>query len=394
MSSIEERKRPDLSALRIHRDEEPESRFNPLAILKWLVVAAVLSTVVYFVYQRFIAPRSYPEVSMMTVKASVNQKSQASLTATGYLVAEKQATVTAKVGGRVSSLHFDVGSQVRAGQLLANLESTELEPQVAEAQASYTEATREYNRQRAMFREGIVSRALLDSAESQRTLAAARLQRVKVGLRDAVIRAPFSGTIIAKNAELGEMVSPISMSSAPGGGATGSIATLADLNTLEVEADVNESNLSQLRVGQPAEITVDAFPGKKWRGRLRQIVPTANRAKGVVQVKVRIDEKAAGLLPEMSASVSFLQSERTSDELNEQPKLWITPSAIAMQNDRPHVVRINAAKRVELVAVTLGESREGRMLVTGGLRDGEKIVAADAGKLKPGQRVRIAGEEE
>src|SRR5437867_1434450 len=154
------------------------------------------------------------------------------------------------------------------------------------------------------------TRSQLDGAEAQLKGARARVEQIRINMQDMVVRAPFDGTIATKNTEVGEVISSVMMGQVGGTLPAGAICTLVDLKTLEVVADVNEGSISQVHEGQPAEVTVDAFPGQKWRGVLRQIIPTADRAKAIVQVKVKIINPDERLLPEMSASASFLQSER------------------------------------------------------------------------------------
>jgi RND family efflux transporter MFP subunit len=234
----------------------------------------------------------------------------------------------------------------------------------------------------------VASRALLDSAESQMNVMRSRLERLRVNLGDMSVRAPFDGTITNRGVELGEVVSPTYLGTQPGSSSTGAIATLADLSTLELEADVNEGNVGRLKVGQPAEVTVDAFPGKKFAARLRRIIPTANRAKGVVQVRVEILDHEPNLLPEMSAGVSFLERERSAAERNEQPKLWVASTAIARDAAGSYVAAISKEGRVDIRRVTTGESKDGRTEIVGGLRAGERIIVRGVDQLKAGQRVR------
>lgn len=383
--------RPDLSALRIQRDEEPEESSLKRNLIR-LVILAVVAGVVWLIYAGFVAPRRRPVVETMTVRPTVMQTVQPTLSATGYLVAHRQATITPKVSGRITQLHFDVGDVVAAGEVLAVLESAELRTQLDEANAGLSEATREYRRQRALFDQGVTSRALLDSAEAQMQAASARVRRVRVNLRDTVVRAPFAGTITAKSVEIGENVASVAfMQNSNASADGGSIATLADLSTLELEADVNESNVGQLRPGQPAEITVDAFPQRRWRGRLRQIVPRADRAKGVVKVKVAIIDPKEGLLPDMSASVSFLETERTASDRAETAKLWIPASAVLVEGGRSFVVRLDEkVMQVERVPVSVGAVREGRAEITSGLAEGDRIVTNDPAKFADGITVRTA----
>ncbi len=200
-----------------------------------------------------------------------------------------------------------------------------------------------------------------------------------------VIRAPFDGTIATKNTEVGEVISSATLGQVAGTLPTGAICTIVDLKTLKVVADVNEGSIGQLHEGQDAEVSVDAFPGKKWKGLLTQIIPTADRAKAVVQVKVAILNPTERLLPEMSASVSFLQAARSDAELREAPKIWLPPTAIAAG----HVATVGSDNRLVLKPVTTGAVREGRIEVTSGLREGERVVSDKSDELKNGQLVRL-----
>lgn len=393
MTAETDRSKPDLKALRIDRDDDEHRRFPIARAATWIIVLAVLGVAGWFAYARFMAPRFYPEVEALTVRRSVQTTNLPTLSATGYLVADRRAEITPKISGRVIQLRFDVGDEVKRGQVLAVLESAQVEAQLREAQAAYADALREYNRQQALWKEEVTSRALLDAASAQLEVARARVDQVRVNVVDSTIAAPFDGTIIAKNTELGEVVSPMTVNVSSGtssGG--GSIASLADLRTIEVEADVNESNVGQLREGQPAEIAVDAFPGRKFRGRLRQVVPTADRAKGVVKVKVAFTDASARLLPDMSATVSFLQTERTAAELAEKPAIWIPESALIRQGTFTQVALITAEKTVELKGVQAGRAKDGRVEIVSGLDEGQTIVLRDAGALEDGQKIRTAEE--
>ncbi|HXI12062.1 MAG TPA: efflux RND transporter periplasmic adaptor subunit [Thermoanaerobaculia bacterium] len=383
----------DLASLRIDRNlkNDDYQTANWKRLLLWAVALVVVAAIAFGGYRKVIVPRRAPAVETMTVRASIMSVNAPTLAATGYLVAERQSSISPKVSGKIIKLNFDTGSKVRAGDVLAVLDSDQTRAQVAEARAAYDEAAREYGRQRSLWRAGIVAKSLFDSAGSQMQVARARLDQATLVLKDAAITAPFDGTITSKNVEIGEVISPLSMGSVPGsttGG--GSIGMLTDLRTLELEADINESNLGQLREGQPAEVTVDAFPGQKWKGRLRQIVPTADRAKGVVKVKITIENPSARLLPEMSAGVSFLQQERTNAELQERPKLWIPTTAVIASESGSRVAVVDGESRVDLREVTLGATRENRVEVMSGLRDGDKIVTSNVSGLEDGQPVKLA----
>jgi RND family efflux transporter MFP subunit len=306
------------------------------------------------------------------------------LTATGYLVADRQSKITPKISGKVVKLNFDVGDKVRKGEVLAVLESTTMQAQLDEASAAFDSAQREYNRQAALWKQGVTSRALLDNAEAQLKAARARVEQVRINMTDMTVRAPFDGTIATKNTEVGEVISSVTLGQVSGTLPAGAICTIVDLNTLQVVADVNEGSISQLHEGQPAEVTVDAFPGRKWRGILRQIIPTADRAKAIVQVKVKIMNPDERLLPEMSASASFLQNERSEAELREPARIWLPSGAIV----DGRVAVVDANHRIAWRRVSTGLVRENRVEIKEGLRSNERVVTENSERLKERELVR------
>lgn len=377
--------RPDLTALRIEREPEQEHRRPPIArFVGWFVALIVLAIVGVAVYRQWIAPSRAPLVDTIVVKLTINVTNPPLLSATGYLVADRQSKITPKISGKVVQLNFDVGDKVTKGQVLAVLESTTMEAQFAEADAALGQAQLEYNRQLALWKQGVTSRALLDNAEAQLKAARARVDQIRINMTDMTVRAPFDGTIATKNTEVGEVISSVTLGQVSGTLPAGAICTIVDLSTLEVVADVNEGSIGQLHEGQPAEVTVDAFPNRKWRGLLRQIIPTADRAKAIVQVKVKIINPDARLLPEMSATASFLQTERSESELREPPRIWLPSSALS--DGRVAVVAAN--KRIAFQRVTTGAVRDVRVEITSGLRAGDRVVAENPDGLKDGQLVR------
>jgi len=389
MTSTSEEQRPDLASLRIQRERDDEpARLPVVTILVWTIAIAAVVAIGYLVYARFVVPRRAPVVETIVVKPTVNVANPPLLSATGYLVASRTAKITPKISGKVVKLNIDTGMNVHKGDVIAVLESTNLKAQLDEAQASFNEAEREYARQSAMYRQGVTSKALLDNAEATLKAARARVDQVQINMGDMVIRAPFDGTIAAKSTEVGEVISSVMMGQVAGTLPAGAICTIVDLHTIEVEADVNESNIAQIREGQPAEVAVDAYPGKKWKGVLRQIIPTADRAKATVKVKVAILDADARLLPEMAASVSFLQTARTNAELQEQPKIWLAPASIADGK----VAVLDATKHVHWKTVTTGAVRDGRIEVTSGVKEGDRVISEHAEGLKEGQLVRMNDE--
>ena len=385
MSVTEDRPRPDLSALRIHREDDDAQRVSWGKILGWIIVVGIVIGAASALYKVWIVPRRAPVVDTLVVKPTINVTNPPLLTATGYLVADRQSKITPKISGKVVRLNFTVGDKVSAGQVLAVLESTNMQAQLDEANAALEEADRDWNRQAAMWKDGVTTRAQLDTAESQRKGARARVEQIKINMQDMVVRAPFAGTIATKNTEVGEVISSVMMGQVGGTLPAGAICTLVDLNTLEVVADVNESSIGQLHEGQAAEVSVDAFPNKKWKGVLRQIIPTADRAKATVQVKVKIVDPGDRLLPEMSSSVSFLQSERTDAEMHEPAKIWLPASAVA----GGHVAVVGADKHVALRRVTTGAVVEKRIEITGGVNPGDRVVTSGVDGLENGQLVKF-----
>jgi RND family efflux transporter MFP subunit len=387
MSLPEERPRPDLAALRINRDDEPDvhSSFPIMKVVVWVVVLALAGVLGWTGYQRWIVPGNAPLVETTVVKPTVNVANPPLLSATGYLVANKQSKITPKISGKVVRLAIDTGMKVHKGDVLAVLESTNVQAQLDEANANLGNTQREYDRQRALWREGVTTKALLDNAEAQFKAAKARVEQIQINMQDMVVRAPFDGTIAAKNTEVGEVISSVMMGQVAGTLPAGAICTLVDLNTLEAVVDVNESNIATVREGQPAEVSVDAFPGQKWRGVLRQIIPTADRAKAIVQVKVKILDPGDRLLPEMSATVSFLNTARSDQELGEKAKIWLPASAIVDGK----VAIVDEKKQIAFRAVTTGDSRDGRIEIKSGLKDGDRVVTEKVEELKQGQLVRL-----
>jgi HlyD family secretion protein len=385
MSVTDDRQRPDLSALQIHREDDDARGLAWGTIAGWIVTLAVVVGALLAIYKEWIVPRRAPVVDTLVVKPTVNVTNPPLLTATGYLVADRQSKITPKISGKVIRLNFDVGDKVIGGQVLAVLESTNLQAQLDEANAALQQADREWKRQSALWKDGVTTRSLLDGAEAQLKGAQARVDQIRINMQDMVVRAPFDGTIATKNTEVGEVISSVMMGQVGGTLPAGAICTLVDLKTLEVVADVNESSIGQVHEGQAAEVSVDAFPNQKWKGVLRQIIPTADRAKATVQVKVKIVDPGDRLLPEMSSSVSFLQSERTDAEMHEPPRIWLPASAVSGNN----VAIVGADKRVILRRVTTGAVREKRIEITSGIKEGDRVVTTGVDTLDNGQLVRF-----
>jgi len=377
----------DLSALRINR--EPERRGGPRG---WLLLGAA-AVVAAGIAAYFLAGRSLRPKAVEVVTASVVTEGQATtvLTATGYVEAERKADLSPKITSRITELKVTEGSRVREGEVLARLDSTDLDAQLAEARANWTNAQAELKRQQAIFDQGLSTRSALDAAVASEAATRARVRYVEALLDYTVIRAPFTGVITAKRAFVGEAVSPFG-SSPSGGGSGGAIVTIVEFSSLYVGADVNEANLSKLAKSQPAEITLDAVPDKTYHGRLRQIVPAADRQKGTVRVKVAFLDPDDRVLPDLSARVNFT-TEPTAGR-TARSRILVPRSALTTREEKTGVFRISDG-RAKFTPVTAGGDVQGQVEITQGLQGGEKLISLTGGAVvRDGERVRVEGEKD
>lgn len=333
------------------------------------------------------------------------------LTASGYIVARRKAVVSAKIQGRLSSLRVEEGSRVREGEVIARLENRDYLAQVERAEAAVQRAEADLGETKRqaqvalnLTRELIGTRDSLDGANSRVAVAEAALRQARADtefyravLANTEIRAPFSGTVVKKMAEVGESVAPIP----PGvniSTASGAIVALADLDTLEVEVDVAESNVAKLGADQPAEVSAEAFPDRKYKGRLRQIIPTADRTKATVQVKVTILDKDKDLKPEMSARVQFTEKAAPPVAMSAGSKSAVpagatqsvvtTPESALVTRDGKTVAFEILEGRVKIRTIEVASRSGGTALIKSGLYGGETLVDAPARELKDGDAVR------
>ena len=391
--------RPDLSILRA--DDEYEYRPRRGRYIKWgvflvLVVAAVYAwrTVPFEQY----APWLMPEVETATVQRLTAEQASAVLNATGYTYARVRAAVGAKITGRITELYVDEGDAVAAGDLIAVLDSLDLQATVRRAEAALIEsmarladAVREEGRQRRVVEAGVAPSAdhdaaitTLQVAKAQVGTARANLDSVRAQLEYTVIRSPVDGVVIERTVEVGEMVAPGGFTSQQ---STGALVRIADPTSLEVEADINESYIARIELGQPASIRVDAVPDHEYSGSLRQIVPTADRQRAVVQVKVTIDDWDDRLVPDMSCTVTFLQEGTDQAALEAAPKILIPVTAVLTEGGRSYawVVRDGTLARL---AIELGLEQDNEFEVLSGLSGGETVVQRPSAELVDGMRVR------
>ena len=386
----------DLSSLRIDRSSPPPRR-GPSPIVLGLVVLALVAAAVLFVRSR---QNAATIVTLGTAEATGGgSASGEGISANGYVVARTKASVSSKILGRLAWIGITEGSRVREGDVIARLESADYEAaqhaahaNVATIEAQVMQAQRELKRSQALRAQNLVSDADLETAETklevlkaQANAARAQEALATANLENTRVHAPFSGTVLRKDAEVGEIVAP---SSAGGGLTRTAIVTMADLQTLEVEVDVNEAYIAQVRNGQTARITLDAYPDTSFSGRVRQVVPTADRQKATVLVKVAILDRDPRILPEMGAKVVF---EAHGAKEQAAPRRVFVPQEALSQVDGASVVWVVNDGVVKRVSVDVGPARGDRIEVRQGLLGGESLVLSAPAGLKDGGKVKVSG---
>ncbi|MFI5280489.1 MAG: efflux RND transporter periplasmic adaptor subunit [Gemmatimonadales bacterium] len=410
---------PDLSKLRINRDPPPPGVRRAFART---VMLASLAVVVVSVGLLLLRQGSVPTVQVVTVVVSnetgASGGGATSVTANGYVVARTKAAVSAKIPGRLAMLNVSEGSVVQEGQIIARLDNADVQAGIGQAQAnlatadaSLIEATadrdqlkRESDRLVSVRAQNanLVSQQDLDAAQSKAAQAEARVQAAQArkdaasagvrlaqaALDNTIIRAPFSGTVLRKEAEVGEVVAP-----SVGGGLTrGAVVTMADLRTLEVEVDVNEAYIARVTSGQKARITLDAYSDTAFRGLVRQVVPTADRQRATVQVKVSILDHDPRILPEMGAKVDFLEPEAArsggAGQIAARPIVRVPAAAVSDSGTSSFVWQVREGKLARRV-ITTGPVSAGFREVRSGLSGGEQLVVGGVTSPREGMRVKV-----
>ena len=398
---------PDLAKLRINRDLAP-ARGRRRRRWVWLAVVAIAAIAAgtwYAMQPRVVAVTTTPVVTAFPSQQFVV------LNATGYVVAQRKAAISSKATGRLEWLGVAEGSRVKAGDVIARIDARDVVAQsesadaavmaaraaLVQAQAEETDALAQLKRNQDLLSKGFVSAASVDTAKARAdrataavanaraniNAAAANARNSKVAVDYTIIRAPFDGVILSKSANVGDLVTPFSNAA----DSKGAVVSMADMSTLEVEADVSESSLAKVKVGQPAEILLDALPDTRFRGRISRMVPTIDRAKATVMTKVKFDEIDPRILPEMSAKVSFLSQDVTPEQ--QKPLLAVKPEAIVERDGRSVVFVVRDNKAVA-VPVTTGIKIGDVTAITGDVKTGEKAVSAPPPTLQSDALVKIA----
>ncbi len=345
------------------------------------------------------AMKSRPEVAVVRPVVERGRSADATVVATGYLESRRQAKIGARAPGRIQEVGVEEGSLVKKDQVLAILEHADLDASLAATAASVARSKaaideqnvliaqnkREFERVKTLLASRNISETEHDQARFQYDSAVARLQSLKADvqlaearLREAeqlkenmFIRAPFDGTVISKDAEVGESILPGGMGEASG---RGSAVTIADLANLEVDCDVKEDYISRVESGQAAEVAVDAVPNRRYRGVVRKVIPMGDRARATIKVKVTITDVDERLFPDMSATVYFLPAQGEGETISEAPRTFCPEDALQEDEEGSFVWVVDEKIHVQKVRVTTAARKDGRVEIVSGLSGSEKIV--------------------
>jgi len=400
----------DLSKLKIEKSKKitgPAGRKKKPFVIAAIALLLLLSGILYAT--GIIAPAITVDVT--TISQVYPSQSLSTLNASGYIVAQRKAAVASKVTGRLVALMVEEGSKVKKDQVIARMESQDVsaaKDQIAanlntikasleQAKAERDNALQENDRYKKLVAGGFVSKSDYDTvntrykraregvraAQAAVVGAQAALQGARAGLDYTLIRAPFDGVVLTKNADIGDIVTPLGAAAT----AKAAVVTIADMNSLQVEVDVSETSITAISVGQPCDIQLDALSDIRFRGEVYAIVPTVDRTKATVLVKVRFLDKDPRMLPDMSAKVSFLSRSLKPEEL--KSRVAVSGSALIQHNEKTYVFLLQGSN-VKQTFVQLGEKLGDMMEIKAGLKPGDRVVIKPPKGLKDGSKIKIA----
>lgn len=396
----------DLSKLKIDKTglKAQKGSRKKTAIISVIVIAVAL--LAFLLFGSSFRPAVKVEVVM--VSQIYPYQTFTLLNASGYVVAGRKAAVASKTTGRLIAIYVEEGSKVKAGQVIARLESDDVtavhkqaeahvevaKQNLVQAKAELIDAMASFDRSKTLLEKGYIAQSTFDAdearlkkgkaavaaAEAEVTAAVAGLKAAAVAVEYTNIRAPFDAVVLTKNADVGDIITPLGAAA----NAKAAVVTIADMSSLLIEADVSESNLEKVKVGQPCEIQLDAMPEERYRGKVHMIVPTADRSKASVMVKIKFLDMDKRVLPEMSAKVAFL--ERAVAQGERKPKTAINPAAVLSRDGKQFVFLIKDNLASE-VAVKIGSRVGDAVEVVEGLNPGDRIVLNPPKYLKSGAKI-------
>ena len=401
----------DLSKLRIDKVRISQRQGKKKRYSLLLVALLLIFLLVILYFKGVLKPAL--EVQVVTVQRIYPAQTFTLLNASGYVVAQRKAAVASKITGRLVFLGVEEGSQVKKGEVIARLENDDVKAtleramadvkvagfNIEQSQAELDDALLDYNRKKELVGKEIIPLSQFDASEARYKKAKAAVSAYKAALRASeaalkeaevsleytVIRAPFDAVVLTKDADIGDIVTPIGAAA----DAKSAVVTIADMDSLKVEVDVSESNIEQVKVGQPCEIQLDAFPDDRFRGVVHMIVPTADRSKASILVKAAFLDKDPRILPEMSAKVAFLSRQVTPEEKNPFKAL---PSNAVVNRDGETVVFVVRNNRALKTPVHLGKHLDTMVEILNGVEVGDQVATAPLDKIKSGVKVRVAQE--
>ena len=383
-----------LDSLKIERT--PVKRGGPSP---WLYAGVGAALLIAAAGGWYFWPDNRIAVHAITASAQGSGSAGAGLDASGYVVARRQATLTAKIQGKVLEVNFEEGQKVKAGDIVAKLDDSNLQAALHQAQAlevqakaAFENAGRYYTRYQGLQAQGAIAtdmvenqRILYDNARTQYGVTQAQVAVAQAALRDAVVRAPFSGVVTVKVAQIGEVVAP----QASGGGSTRTgILTIVDMDSLEVQVDVSENYIERVQVGGDAVIHLDAFPDWDIPGSVIAIIPTADQSKGTVAVRVKIKSKDPRILPQMAARVGFMTAPEKG-ETQTVSRVSVPPGAVIANGKTGSVFVIGAEDKIEKREVALGLKTPQAVTILSGLSAGDRLASDNLDKLHDGDRVAV-----
>ena len=401
----------DLSKLRIDKERISRRQGKKKRYILLSLTFLLVATLIILYFQGVLKPAV--EVQVTAVQKIYPAQTFTLLNASGYVVAQRKAAVASKITGRLVFLGVEEGNRVKKGEIIARLENDDVKAAVQRAmadvkvahfnleqsQAELDDALLDFNRKKELVGKEIISLSQYDSADARYKKAKAAvaanrasLRATEAALKEAevlveytIIRAPFDAVVLTKDADIGDIVTPIGAAA----DAKAAVVTIADMNSLQVEVDVSESNIEQVKVGQPCEIQLDALPNDRFRGVVHMIVPTADRSKASILVKVAFIDKDPRILPEMSAKVAFLSRQITADE--EKP-LTALPSGAVVTRDGKTLAFVVKNNRALETPVHLGRKLDAMVEILNGVEVGDQVVIAPLDKMKNGVKVRVTQE--